>query len=325
MAGPAELLERQAELGQRPAIQVAAGQEFVARLQQGLEHQELRRVARGGGERGAPAFQARHPLLQHRDGGIVQSVIDVTEVVQVEQRRGVVGVVEHIGRGLVDRRDPRAGGGIGGGAGVHGAGLEAVGDIVRGGRVAARAGRRRRRGRLVADDAGIDPAPGQFAAEAAELDLRAAVHHHLQPRRLGPRAGCVVAHAELHPHDARADGDRVVDDRVHLVGGAEDVDHVDLFGNVAQRGVDALAQQLLAREARVHRNHPVVLALQVFHDEIAWAVPVRRGADQRDRAHGGQDAAQPGIGIRNWIDRGHRAGLMCNAPAPWGCGAVRLA
>ena len=45
MAGPAELLEREAELGERAAIKVARGDELVAGLHQGEEGQELRRVA----------------------------------------------------------------------------------------------------------------------------------------------------------------------------------------------------------------------------------------------------------------------------------------
>src|SRR6266446_5505222 len=41
MALPAELLERQAELSQRAAIEIARGEEFVARLHQRKEHEEL--------------------------------------------------------------------------------------------------------------------------------------------------------------------------------------------------------------------------------------------------------------------------------------------
>ena len=51
-------LKRQPELGQRAAIEIARGEEFVARLQQGEERQELRGVARRGGHRRAPALQA---------------------------------------------------------------------------------------------------------------------------------------------------------------------------------------------------------------------------------------------------------------------------
>ena len=44
MAGPAELLEGEAELGERAAVKVARGEEFVARLHQREEGQELRRM-----------------------------------------------------------------------------------------------------------------------------------------------------------------------------------------------------------------------------------------------------------------------------------------
>ena len=45
MAGPAKLLEREAELGERAAIKVARSDEFVARLHQREEGQELRRMS----------------------------------------------------------------------------------------------------------------------------------------------------------------------------------------------------------------------------------------------------------------------------------------
>ena len=35
--------------------------------------------------------------------GLVQPGIDIAEIVQVEERGGVVDVVEHIGRRLIDR------------------------------------------------------------------------------------------------------------------------------------------------------------------------------------------------------------------------------
>ena len=57
MAGPAEPRKRQAELGQRPAIQIARGEEFVARLQQREEGEELRRH----GPRPPPPPPARLP------------------------------------------------------------------------------------------------------------------------------------------------------------------------------------------------------------------------------------------------------------------------
>ena len=127
MALPAELFERQAELGQRAAIEIARGDELVARLHQGEEDQELRGMPRGGGEGGAAAFEARDPLFQHRDRRVGQPRIDVAEIVQVEERGGVVDIVEHIGGGLIDRRRAGAGHRVGRGAGMNGARLEPVG------------------------------------------------------------------------------------------------------------------------------------------------------------------------------------------------------
>ena len=199
---------------------------------------------------GTAAFQAGDAFLQHRDGRIGQARVDVAEIVQVEERRGVIDIVENISRGLVDRRDARAGGGIGCGARVDGARLEAVADIGRRFRARLRLAFGGRLGRAVADDAGVDAAPRQFAAQAAVLDLRAAVHDHFDAGGLRAGRGFVVADAELHPHHLGADRDRVVDDRAGLIGGAEDVDHVDRVRDVAQRGIDLLALQFLPRGCR---------------------------------------------------------------------------
>src|SRR5579863_5955645 len=57
MAGPAELLERETELGQRPAVEVARGKELVPRLHQRVEDEELSRMARCGRHRGTSALQ----------------------------------------------------------------------------------------------------------------------------------------------------------------------------------------------------------------------------------------------------------------------------
>jgi hypothetical protein len=72
MAFPAEHLERQAELGQRAAIEVARGDEFVARLQQREKNQELRGMARCRRDRGATAFEAGDALFEHRPVGLVR-------------------------------------------------------------------------------------------------------------------------------------------------------------------------------------------------------------------------------------------------------------
>mgnify|MGYP000564845500 CR=1 FL=1 len=80
------------------------------------------------------------------------------------------------------------------------------------------------------------------------------------------------------------------------IGIAEDVDHVDLpglgFRNVGDMGIDPLAVQGLALEARIDRDDPVAEALQKAHHAIAWPLRLRAGADQGDDLGFLQDAAQ---------------------------------
>lgn len=59
------------------------------------------------------AFQRRDALFQHRDGGIGNTRIDMPRALHVKQRRGMIGIFEHKRRALINRRRPRAGGGIG--------------------------------------------------------------------------------------------------------------------------------------------------------------------------------------------------------------------
>ena len=261
-------------------------------------------MARGGSDAGAPAFQAGDALLQHRHRRIGQPRIDVAEIVQVEERGRVVDILEDIGGRLIDRRRAGARRRIGRRAGMDGAGLEAIGEIARRGRPLLPLARPRRLGRAVADDAGIDPAPGELAAQPPELDLRAAVHHHLDAGGLRPGRRRIVAHAELHPDHLGPDGDRILDDRRHLVGCAEDIDHIHRLGYLPERGIDLLAEQGLAGDAGIDGDDPVALALKIFHDEIARAVPMGRGAHHGDHAHPLQDRPQLGVAI------GDRFGLV---------------
>ena len=87
-----------------PPYRLPTGEELIPRLQHGGENQELRGMAGSGGNGGAAAFQAGDPFLQHRHGRVGQPGVDIAEIMQVEQRRSVIDVVEHISRGLVDRR-----------------------------------------------------------------------------------------------------------------------------------------------------------------------------------------------------------------------------
>ena len=83
-----------------------------------MKRQHLRGVAGRDREAGGAAFERRDALLQHRVGRVADAGIDVAEGLQAEQRGGVIDVVEHEGRRLVDRRRARAGGRVGLRAGV---------------------------------------------------------------------------------------------------------------------------------------------------------------------------------------------------------------
>src|SRR6516164_3683640 len=117
---------------------------------------------------------------------------------------------------------------------MYGACLEAVSNIVRWHGSLPVTFCDRRLGRPVANDAAIDPAPRELAAQPAELDLRATVHDDLNSGFLCDRRCLVVADAELHPHDLGANCDRVFDDTRCLARRAKYVDHVDRLRNVAQ-------------------------------------------------------------------------------------------
>jgi hypothetical protein len=123
---PVEFGEALAELVDRAAIKLAGGGDIVARAHQGVQREQLRRMARRAGQRRPAAFQGRHAFLQHRSGGIHDARIDVAEDLQVEQGRGVIGIFKDEGRRLIDRRGARAGGGIGLGARMHGQRVESI-------------------------------------------------------------------------------------------------------------------------------------------------------------------------------------------------------
>ena len=91
---PAEGLEGVAELVDRAAIELAHGHELVARLHDGVEDQELGRVARCDRERGGAAFEGRDLGLEHRLGRVHDAGIDVAEGTQREEIGGVLHVVE---------------------------------------------------------------------------------------------------------------------------------------------------------------------------------------------------------------------------------------
>src|SRR5690348_15831457 len=78
-------------------------------------------------------------------------------------------------------------------------------------------------------------------AETRHLYRGAAVHDHVEARGACALRGGLVDNAELHPDGGGADLDRLVHMPARLRRAAEDVDHVDLPRNLAQRRVAANA------------------------------------------------------------------------------------
>jgi len=64
--------------------------------------------------------------------------------------------------------------------------------------------------------------------------------------------------------------------------------------------------EILPRGGWIDRDDAVAFALQVLHHEVAGPVPVRRGADQRDRFDLFQDGTKLRVGIRDRIGLAHR-------------------
>src|SRR3954453_9776180 len=80
---------------------------------------------------------------------------------------------------------------------------------------------------------------GERAAdsEARHLDRGAAVHDHVEARGACALRGSLLTPAELHPDGGGADLDRLVHVAARLGRAAEDVDHVDLLWDLAERRV----------------------------------------------------------------------------------------
>ena len=198
----AELRERDRELRIGAAVERARGDDVVAVARERQQRHHLRRHAGGGGERRAAAFERRDALLERRDGRIRDARIDVAERLQVEQRRRVVGGIEHERRRLIDRLRARAGRRVRNLAGVQAQGVEAELAVRH-----ARSPSAIRDGPARRDDAGVDARPVEPAHDPRVLDLHAAVLHDVEPRVARDLRRVVVADAELHPQHLRALGD----------------------------------------------------------------------------------------------------------------------
>ncbi|OIQ75475.1 hypothetical protein GALL_428610 [mine drainage metagenome] len=76
---------------------------MIARVQQCRDRQMQRRHAARRADRADAAFQRREPFLEHRRGRVGNPGIDVPSAFQIEQRRGMLGILKDVGSGLIDR------------------------------------------------------------------------------------------------------------------------------------------------------------------------------------------------------------------------------
>ncbi len=109
----AQLGQRVVEQVVRAAVEPGAGHDVVAGAGQVEDGEGLGGLARGQQQRGDAAFECGDALLDDVGGGVTDAGVDVARLGQPEQGGGVVGAVEGVGRGLVDRQGPGLRGGIG--------------------------------------------------------------------------------------------------------------------------------------------------------------------------------------------------------------------
>ncbi len=117
---PAELAECLAHLVERAAIELLRRDDVAPRFHQRVEGDQLRGMAAGKAQRADPALQRRDLLLERIVRGVHDPRIDVAELLERKQVRGMLGAVEDIAGRLVDRRDPCIGRGVGLAPGMHG-------------------------------------------------------------------------------------------------------------------------------------------------------------------------------------------------------------
>ncbi len=93
-------------------IQVGSRHDLVPALADIVDAVEYRRRTRRVGQRRGAPLHCCNPLLQGILGRIHKTRIDVPELAQGEEIRGMLGIPEHIGTGAVDGQATRARGGV---------------------------------------------------------------------------------------------------------------------------------------------------------------------------------------------------------------------
>ncbi len=110
--GDAQARQRVVEEVVGAAVERGGGDDLVAGSARVVNGQRLGGLAGGGGQRRDAAFERGDALLEDVGGRVHDARVDVAEFLQREEAGGVVGVVEDVRGGLVDRHGARAGGGV---------------------------------------------------------------------------------------------------------------------------------------------------------------------------------------------------------------------
>ena len=95
------------------AVERPRGDDVIARAAQRRHREVHGGLPARGGDGSHPAFQGGDAFFEHRVGGIGDARVDVPRALRVEERGGLIGVAEHVRRGLVDGGGASAGRGIG--------------------------------------------------------------------------------------------------------------------------------------------------------------------------------------------------------------------
>jgi len=103
----------------RGAIELWHRHDVAAVIGEVDDREMQRRLAGADRERGDAALELGDALLEHRIRRIVDAAVAEALDLEIEERGAMVGAVEGVGRGLVDRHGNRVRGGFGLVAGVN--------------------------------------------------------------------------------------------------------------------------------------------------------------------------------------------------------------
>ena len=115
----AEAAQGHVELGDGSAVELGGRDNVVARAGQRREGDELGCHAGAGGDGADAALERGDAFLEGRNGRVADARVDVAVLLQGEEVRGIVGVLEDKRRGLVDRHGTGTVLGIRGAAGMQ--------------------------------------------------------------------------------------------------------------------------------------------------------------------------------------------------------------